>query len=244
MDKKIVLVVDDNDLNIEIESKIVKKLGYEVLTAKSGLEALRVFNEKKPAAILLDCKMPEMDGYEVAEKIRQIERVNDLEKTSIIAVTGDDLEENRKLCTDAGMDEFISKPVDVEILEKMLRKLLFKNSPSTSPVDIKTLMVSADGDSCWAKELFDLFIADTQKRILEIEDVLRKGGDKELMVRNFHTIKSSAASIGATSLAEIAKDLESFSRTGRVDSVLSGMKDLVSEFNRVVRFSIESGNKS
>jgi len=231
----LVLIVDDNELNCEIESKIIKRLGFDVITAQSGIEALRIFNEKKPDAILLDCKMPDMDGLEVTRRIRQIEDVNDLKRTPVIAVTGNDDPESRELCLKSGMDDFIPKPVDIDLVNKILKKNITIKS-DYHVIDLKLLMSSADEDKDWAQELLDLFVSDTENRIKEVEQSMKDIPDKELIIRNFHTIKSSAASVGASVLSEQAKELESLSRDGNFELISSKIESFKKEMVKVSGF--------
>ncbi len=234
------LVVDDNELNLVIASKMLENYGFEVTKAQSGIQALQSFNSKKPCLILLDCKMPDMDGFEVARKIRQIEEINDLKRTLIIAVSGDTQPESIARCKESGMDNFVSKPVSVETLYKIIddyRNLMQKDD---SPVDKKALMASADDDAEWAEELLKLFLSDTLERIKEVEESIKSNMDNEMITRNFHTIKSSAASIGAVKLSQISKELEELSRTVKVSDISDKIKQFKEEMKTVENF-IKSG---
>jgi two-component system, sensor histidine kinase and response regulator len=236
------MIVDDNELNRKIASKMLKDLGFEVTSAGKGIEALQFFNERKPCLILLDCKMPDMDGFEVAAKIRQIESVNDLKRTLIIAVSGDNFPENIRLCKESGMDDFVAKPININELKNIINKFREKIKEPESPLDIKTLMSSADYDKDWAEELLELFLRDTDERVVEIENALENFSDKETITRNFHTIKSSAASIGADKLAQFAKEFEEISKHGTVDAISEKMNIFKDELKKVEDF-IKSGCK-
>jgi len=116
-----ILLAEDNKVNQLVGVKQLKKLGYSnVDIAANGAEAVETWKRLKPAIILMDCQMPEMDGYEATRKIRQLEVEQDLTHTLIIAMTASVMAEDRELCLSAGMDAFISKPVSETDLRNAL----------------------------------------------------------------------------------------------------------------------------
>jgi two-component system, sensor histidine kinase and response regulator len=118
-----ILLAEDNKINQLVGIKQLKKLGYEsVDLAANGAEALDVWKQLKPLIILMDCQMPEMDGYEAARKIRELEKKEALPRTQIIALTASVMQGDREQCLAAGMDDYISKPVDEEALKNALEK--------------------------------------------------------------------------------------------------------------------------
>jgi two-component system sensor histidine kinase/response regulator len=106
-----ILLAEDNQINQVVGIRQLKKMGCEVEVATNGVQALEAWREKKHRIILLDCQMPEMDGYEASQKIREIEREQNLPHTYILALTACAMEGDRELCLAAGMDDYISKPV-------------------------------------------------------------------------------------------------------------------------------------
>ena len=110
------LLAEDNQINQIVGTRQLKKLGCEVEVAVNGVQALAAWREKKYRIILLDCQMPEMDGSEASQKIREIEREQNLPHTYILALTACAMEGDRELCLAAGMDDYISKPVKEEEL--------------------------------------------------------------------------------------------------------------------------------
>ena len=117
-----VLLVEDNKINQIVGLKQLEKIGCDVDVVGNGLEAVEAWRRNRYRVILMDCHMPEMDGYEATRKIRELERKADLPRTRIVAMTASAMECDRELCLAAGMDDYISKPVDVDDLKNALTK--------------------------------------------------------------------------------------------------------------------------
>jgi signal transduction histidine kinase/AmiR/NasT family two-component response regulator len=126
-----ILLAEDNQINQVVGTRQLKKMGCEVEVAANGVEALDLWRQKKHRIILLDCQMPEMDGYQVSQKIREIEREQNLPRTFIIALTACAMQGDRELCLAAGMDDYISKPVrDGELKAALARAVVAAEKPS------------------------------------------------------------------------------------------------------------------
>ena len=119
-----ILIVEYNVLNQRIVLFIIKKFNHEVTIANNGLEAVEKFRENKFDVILMDIMMPVMDGLEATVKIREAEQCYQQEKrTPIIALTANTMDNDRNKCLSYGMDEFLSKPFDMEKLKMVFNKL-------------------------------------------------------------------------------------------------------------------------
>jgi CheY-like chemotaxis protein len=118
-----ILVAEDNPVNQKLTEKILKKLGYQAQIVENGLEALHQLEQQKFDVILMDVQMPEMDGYEATEIILQRWPEN---RPQIIAMTANAMEGDREKCIEAGMDDYISKPIKVEELLGLLRECKLK----------------------------------------------------------------------------------------------------------------------
>jgi signal transduction histidine kinase/CheY-like chemotaxis protein len=114
-----ILVVEDDVVNQRVASAIIERLGYDVDVAKSGAEALSHHGEHRYGAIVMDCHMPGMDGFETATEIRRREGDR---RTPIIALTASSADEDQARCLAAGMDDFLSKPVEIETMERILSR--------------------------------------------------------------------------------------------------------------------------
>lgn len=120
-----VLVVDDNFVNVRLLEELLKSASYEVATALSGDAALEKIAQSRPDIVLLDVMMPSMDGYEVCRRIRQNEKTAQL---PVIMVTALDKESDREMALEAGANEFLSKPVEGNLLLPTMRRIL-QNAP-------------------------------------------------------------------------------------------------------------------
>lgn len=118
---KLILLVDDNEVNCFVGEKMLRRLGLNVETCHDGLEALEKVRRNKFDAILMDCQMPRMDGFEATEKIHSIKG---LEPLIIIALSAGVTSKERQQCKTAGMNDFLSKPLRIEALEETLNRWL------------------------------------------------------------------------------------------------------------------------
>jgi osomolarity two-component system sensor histidine kinase NIK1 len=118
------LLVEDNLLNQRIVTFSLKKYNHDVIIANNGVEAIEKFRENKFDVILMDIMMPVMDGLEATIKIREEEKLNNVEKrTPIVALTANTMDNDRDKCISYGMDDFLSKPFDIEKLKIIFSEL-------------------------------------------------------------------------------------------------------------------------
>jgi CheY-like chemotaxis protein len=115
-----ILIVEDNIINQKLIVRILKILGEEVDIANNGVEALIAVREKKYDIILMDIQMPEMDGYEATRRIRtDVPKVN---QPVIIAMTANALQGDREKCIEVGMDDYMSKPILIDEVKRIVKK--------------------------------------------------------------------------------------------------------------------------
>ncbi len=127
-----VLLVDDNVVNQRVALHILKKFGAHVHCAGNGLEALQALHDADFDVVLMDCQMPEMDGYEATRQLRKSSSHRH-PHVPVIALTANALAADRELCLAAGMDDFLTKPIDRPRLEEALKRAVFGNDPSARP---------------------------------------------------------------------------------------------------------------
>jgi len=119
-----ILLVEDNLLNQRVVTFSLKKYKHDVVIANNGVEAIEKFRRSKFDVILMDIMMPVMDGIEATVKIREIERLDKIEeRTPIIALTANTMDNDRDKCISFGMDEFMAKPFDIEKLNSIFTDL-------------------------------------------------------------------------------------------------------------------------
>jgi two-component system, cell cycle response regulator DivK len=121
-EKKGILIIDDDARNIFALSLVLKSKGYTVVPATEAMKGIELLQENKEiGVVLLDMMMPEMDGYQALEKIRGM---NDIKELPIIAVTAQAMQGDKEKCMEAGATDYISKPINVDKLEAILKKYL------------------------------------------------------------------------------------------------------------------------
>ncbi len=127
------LLAEDNELNAMLASRMLASLGFEVVVAQDGAEAVAAFRRLRFDAVLMDCRMPTMDGYAATRCIRQIEDA-DAPKVPIIALTANALAGDRQRCINAGMSDYLAKPYSIAELRNVLHRCLATGSPPMPPL--------------------------------------------------------------------------------------------------------------
>jgi signal transduction histidine kinase/CheY-like chemotaxis protein len=123
-----ILVAEDNEVNQLVFSQIIEPLGYSLAIAGDGRRAVEVWRRRRPALILMDVSMPEMNGFEATQRIREIERMEGRAHTPIMGVTAHALKGDRERCLEAGMDDYMTKPISPDRLETKLREWFSRHS--------------------------------------------------------------------------------------------------------------------
>jgi signal transduction histidine kinase len=124
-----VIFAEDNKVNQLVGLKQLRKLGYDnVHIVDNGTDAVAEWRQSTDAIIIMDCQMPDLDGYQATQQIRELERKENLPRTRIIAMTANAMQGDRELCLAAGMDDYISKPVEVSELRRALQEIVKKSA--------------------------------------------------------------------------------------------------------------------
>jgi CheY-like chemotaxis protein len=127
-----ILLADDNPINLDLTTRLLKKKGHEITTAENGKEAVDRFLESSFDVILMDLEMPIISGIEAARQIRAKEKASSIDTpvyTPIIAMTAHDQETERTACLVVGMDGFISKPIDIKTLNQTIQEIIEGSKP-------------------------------------------------------------------------------------------------------------------
>ncbi|MBN2834307.1 MAG: response regulator [Candidatus Delongbacteria bacterium] len=213
---KTILVVDDILLNRKLINIQLKKTGAFVENAENGLEAVDYVSKKKPDLILMDCLMPEMDGYTATSEIRKMGFSK--ENLPILALTANNMKEYIDSAFESGMNDFLEKPVDPQKLYTALHKHLsinlhdIKRSESNEKkddfyFDMDGLLKRVSFDTEFAKEIIDDFLKDLITRKEKLTESF-ESMDQNIMYQSIHAFKGICLGISATNLSESVKTCE------------------------------------
>jgi len=239
------LVAEDNEINQNVVRRQLEKLGHGVDVVSNGREAVEAVARRRYDAVLMDCQMPEMDGYEATAEIRR--RDGPRGRTVIIALTAHAMQGDRERCLRAGMDDYLSKPVRSRELEALLERwtrISYQAPeegdaapafPPGSPVDVQCLREAAGGDDDSTQELARLYLKKTSEGIEKLGEAIRAGAVAEAE-RIAHSLAGSSATCGMVFLAPVLRALEGLSREGRLAEVETLLGDLEREFGKVRGF--------
>ncbi len=228
-----VLLAEDNLVNQKVARGTLEKMGYRVDIVANGEEAVAAWQTGRYHLILMDCQMPVMDGYQATREIRARERGE--RRIPIVALTADAMKGARQQCFDAGMDDYLTKPLDRARLAETLERHLAAGGEQTgvkpgadpaappcanldAPVDWEQFMAVADGDRQFAQELVQLFIDSGDAALRDIRAALDRG-DLPAVGRAAHSFKGSSANIRAQSAAAAAARLEEAARAGDAERI-------------------------
>jgi len=215
-----VLVVEDHPINQMLVMKLLAKLGIKHIDkAENGKEALEVLKKSSYTLVLMDCQMPKLDGYEATQSIRREEEEKDLQHLPIIAMTANAMVGDKEKCLKAGMDDYISKPLDPSALRQTLSRwlhldgiCLLENAPKPAvireeAIDLAHLHEFTDGDPAEEHTLFEIFLESADKTLEKLDFCLGSGTDDDWR-QAAHLLKGAAGNLGAKKLYIICRDAE------------------------------------
>ncbi|MBF0229780.1 MAG: response regulator [Desulfamplus sp.] len=255
-----ILLVEDNITNQVVAIGILRKLGYQADVANNGKEALEVISSNSYDLILMDCQMPEMDGYEATEKIRQGAAGMENMNVPIVAMTANAVTGDREKCIAAGMSDYISKPINPDIFSQVLERWLIdtdsleshdniidnyatnKKSSNLDIFDSAELLDRVMGDEELATSLVKIFLADTPNEIAKLQEAVEKKDIKEVAA-NAHKLKGAAAIIGSAALKQVAEDIEFSGRNGDIEKATALVPKLINIF-KLLKQEIEISQKN
>jgi len=253
--KPVVLLAEDNPVNQQVTVGVLTGLGYDADVVSDGRQAVAAVGEKLYLAILMDCQMPEMDGYTAAREIRRLEPAKS--RVPIIALTADATKEARAKCIAAGMDDYLTKPLRPDDLRAALARWQVEVTVEPTSAGIQTGPVEAtvldpdvlDGlrklDATmpgFIERIATLFATDTPTRLEEMRAAI-KTSDVDALMRAAHTLRGSADSMGAHRMATVCDDLERFAAAGDLASAEDRLDALDAEFARA-RVALSSLSKA
>ncbi|MCK4625636.1 MAG: response regulator [Phycisphaerae bacterium] len=239
-----ILLVEDDKVNQKVAIKSLEKWDHEVTVAENGKEAVTAHESGEFDLILMDCRMPEMDGYQATAAIRRHEQSTG-GYVPIVAMTANAMKGDRQRCMDAGMDDYISKPFSKQDLLEAIQKVteLASQYPHQTDEDAVTAgqecrdvldidgpMRNLNGDMELYGELVDVFMDVFPGHMTSLQDAVRTG-DASIARLSAHTIRGGASNIGAVGIYDVAAEMENAAESGDMQKVSVLITELRHQFH-------------
>jgi CheY-like chemotaxis protein len=249
------LLAEDNATNQKLALRILGRMGYQADVATNGLEVLAALERQDYDVVLMDMQMPELDGLGATRRLRKEFPAS--RQPHIIAMTANAMQGDRELCIAAGMNDYVSKPIRVEVLVEALKKspqlgkreepqeahlIEVKASkpaePSVSHTEpasslnldaLRNLQQVLGDDFAFLAELIESFLEDAPQLLAEMQQYLEQGEASGVM-RIAHSLKSNGADFGAMTLSALCKELEHLTKADRLDGADVLVAQIQAEF--------------
>jgi two-component system sensor histidine kinase/response regulator len=234
-----ILVVEDNVINQKVAVGQLKVLGYESDVVNNGADAIEAVRRRPYDLILLDCQMPDIDGYDVARAIRQLGKAT--RRIPIVAMTAHTMDGEREKCLAAGMDDYLAKPVSTQRLGAALVRWLGTREEVVDREKIAGLQQLARANPTFMRDITGLFREDAVIRIHELRDSAARS-DAATLQRAAHALKSSSGNIGASRMYSLCATIESSARQGSLAGVGEMVEQLAAELDRALKALSESSD--
>ncbi len=226
---ELILVAEDDEVSAKVLCRQLELLGRTAQFAADGAEALRMWRAGGYALLFTDLHMPGMDGYQVAAAIRAEEAARGLRRTPIVAVTANALRGEAEHAKAAGMDDYLTKPLQLEALRKALERRLSPTRPApaadhepapagAAAVDVEVLRSYVGDDPALLRDLLAQFLSSAKKQAAELHEACTRK-DARQAAAAAHKLKSSARAVGATALGDLCAAIERAGRAGDLDAV-------------------------
>lgn len=253
-----ILLAEDNPVNQQVASAMLKTIGISMDLATNGQEAYQMIKEKQYDMVFMDCQMPVVDGYEATQLIRQIpESKGDI---PIVALTANALSDDRQKCLDVGMNDFLSKPFSLSQLRAMLERWMpaidtspgqysYKNDDEKNKTltqsgsqkgdyaiinseKLNTLKsLDTDGSNAILKNILTIFLSSAPHTISQINQALQVN-DAEAIRKAAHTLKSSAENVGAEHFSNLCTQIETHASNLQIKEIRQSMYALQRSFDK------------
>jgi len=244
----VVLIAEDHPINRQVVQLYLSELGIDCCLVNNGLEAVQAIEKNDYSVVLMDCHMPEMDGFQAAIKIRKNEKLTG-RHIPIIAMTAGALKGDRERCLLAGMDEYLCKPVDIEQLKNTLLKWMPGQAPSEQneqaalpsaelKVAINTTFDVQDLTARFGKSnlrsLLSMFCDQTPSTFQELQQAV-EACDKDTLAHAAHALQGVFCIVGNQNISQICQILEQHARENRLDLATVTLIDFEKQFELLLR---------
>ena len=252
-----ILIAEDNPVNQKVAALQLQRLGYDSDVVANGRLAVDALRKKDYALVLMDCQMPEMDGYEATREIRRSEPES--RRTPIVAITANAMQGVRERCLDAGMDDYLTKPFKQEDLAAMIARWVSPDNPGRAETpeppaedirsdgsmpqisslqnDIQTRLAELEPDlgAEMLRVIIDLILEDVPPRLDRLRDAVACQNPVETE-REAHSLKGSFANIGAAALAKTCARIEDQAEAGNLENAAELLDELQTNWPMLVSF--------
>jgi CheY-like chemotaxis protein/HPt (histidine-containing phosphotransfer) domain-containing protein len=250
-----ILVADDNISNLQVAQGMLKKMGLAADAVADGGEALQALSSVPYDLVLMDVRMPGMDGLEATKRIRQSELASQASHLPVIAMTASATQSDQDKCLEAGMDDFLSKPVMPHALADVLKKWLpaaharshaagdakvklnpvyaSQSVPDNTPIfNRSALLARLLGNQDLAAKVLAGFLDDMPRQILSLAQFV-ESGDAGGVEDQAHRIKGAAATVSGEAMRAVAAEMERAGQSGSLAAVPAYLATLQAEFARL-----------
>jgi PAS domain S-box-containing protein len=248
-----ILLAEDNLTNQAVAKAMLSKLGYSADLVANGVEALHALRQADYDLVLMDCEMPEMDGYEATRRIRQRRAGTRTPHIPIIAITADAMSGDREKCLQAGMSDYLAKPVELPKLADVIEKWLQppaggEVSPPASQLPAKTeavfnqedLLARLMGDKGLVGQVIAGFLDDAPRQLRSLKKMLEEG-DADGARRQAHTLKGAAATMSAEALRALCSEAQDAAESRELSRALALLPRLQEQFELLKTTLNQSG---
>ncbi|MFP4123667.1 PAS domain S-box protein [Coleofasciculus sp.] len=235
-----ILVAEDNKVNQQLALQLLQRMGYRADVAGNGLEAIEALRRQPYDVVFMDVQMPEMDGLDATRHIcHQWLPTN---RPRIIAMTANAMQGDREKCLDVGMDDYISKPIRVNELVRVLSPSQPTEEPPKPTAQVESVLdpqvlqtfheMMGESATQMLSQLIDIYLEDTPAMLETLKISLQENNLVSLQ-RTAHTLKSSSAALGAIKFSQLCQDLENLSKSQLMTGVYELVAQIESEYQRV-----------
>jgi signal transduction histidine kinase/DNA-binding response OmpR family regulator len=232
-----ILLAEDNAVNQRLAASLLERRGHKVTIAANGREALTALEGQPFDVVLMDVQMPEMGGFEATATIRALEAERKAPRLPIIAMTAHAMKGDRERCLAAGMDEYLTKPLDPRQLCALVEQMAGGAASGYTGgglIAIPTeVLARVGGDRELLAEISRLFVDDAPRHLSKIREAL-SARDGEALRRAAHGLKGAAANFDAEGVVQAARTLEEMGRTGEFDAHEAAWQTLGVETDRLI----------
>lgn len=241
-DSNCILLAEDNEINQKLALRLLQKVGYSVDVVETGRQAFEAVQKKEYRLVLMDVQMPDVDGFEATKMIRKLS--GGVSKVPIVAMTAHVMSGDRDKCIQAGMNDYLSKPLNVEEVITTVKKYVFgpepeitvdeKTAANSEPeksqlYDLMTALPRFGDDRKTFYEFLGAFITHLKKSVYELEDAIYRM-DATRVSFLAHSIKGASANFEIGQIRDVAQELETRSRSGDLEDA----NDMLSKIKSVI----------